>query len=63
MMGWLIIMNNPQIRSNSHSQKLQKYHESSNTIVVDELSFKHGKNWADIAVMNEDKANTEGITK
>ena len=46
-------MNDAQIRSNFHRQRLQKYHDSSNTLVIDELGIKHGKNRADIAVISE----------
>ncbi len=52
-------MNDPQIRSNFHSQKLPKYHNSSNTLVIDELGLKHGKNRADIAVINENLTGYE----
>lgn len=46
-------MNDSQVRANFHSQKLQKYHNSSNILVIDELGIKHGKNLAYIAVINE----------
>ncbi len=46
-------MNDAQIRANFHSQRLQKYHDSSNTLVIDELGIKHGKNRADIVVISD----------
>ena len=46
-------MNDSQIISNFHTQCLQKYHDSFNTLVIDELVIKYGKNRADIAVINE----------
>lgn len=45
-------MNDPIIRRNFHRKRLRKYHADKNTIVIDELGLNHGKNRADIAVLN-----------
>ena len=45
-------MNDLIIRKNFHKKKLRKYHTNNNTLVVDELGLNHGKNRADIAVIN-----------
>jgi len=45
-------MNDSIIRNNFHRKKLKKYHEDKNTLVIDELGLNHGKNRADIAVVN-----------
>ena len=47
------IHNKHEIRSNSNIQNLQKYHNSSNAFIIDELGIKHGKSRADIAVINK----------
>jgi hypothetical protein len=45
-------MNDPEIRKAFHRSILQKEHNQSNTLVVDELGLEHGKCRADIAVIN-----------
>lgn len=45
-------MNDLEIRQNFHRKKLQKQHIHQDTIVIDELGLNHGKNRADIAVIN-----------
>ena len=45
-------MNDPQIREVFHRQVLRNFHNSSTTLVVDELGLEHGKCRADIAVIN-----------
>lgn len=41
-----------EIRRYFHKKKLRHYHECPNTLVIDELGVAHGKNRADIAVLN-----------
>lgn len=41
-----------EIRRYFHQKKLRHYHECPNTLVIDELGVAHGKNRADIAVLN-----------
>lgn len=41
-----------EIRQYFHKKRLQHHHECPNTIVIDELGIAHGKNRADIAVLN-----------
>ncbi|WP_435634969.1 sce7726 family protein [Pseudomonas solani] len=41
-----------EIRHHFHLKKLRHYHECPNTLVIDELGIAHGKNRADIAVLN-----------
>lgn len=41
-----------EIRRYFHHKKLRHYHECPNTLVIDELGVAHGKNRADIAVLN-----------
>jgi hypothetical protein len=41
-----------EIRHYFHLKKLRHYHECPNTLVIDELGIAHGKNRADIAVLN-----------
>jgi hypothetical protein len=41
-----------EIRRHFHQKKLRHYHECPNTLVIDELGIAHGKNRADIAVLN-----------
>ena len=45
-------MNDPQIRKAFHTTFLQKEHEDSATLILDELGLEHGKCRADIAVIN-----------
>ena len=45
-------MKDHQIRAAFHSKALQEHHNSSNTLVIDELGLDHGKCRADIAVIN-----------
>jgi hypothetical protein len=45
-------MNDPEIRQALHGIFLRKYHEDSDTLVIDELGLEHGKCRADIAVIN-----------
>lgn len=45
-------MNDPQIRKAFHTTFLQKEHEDSATLIMDELGLEHGKCRADIAVIN-----------
>ena len=45
-------MNDPQIRKAFHTSFLQKEHEDSATLILDELGLEHGKCRADIAVIN-----------
>ena len=45
-------MNDPQIRQAFHTTFLQKEHEDSATLILDELGLEHGKCRADIAVIN-----------
>lgn len=51
-------LNDETIRKAIHQKKLRKQHLASNTLVIDELGLKHGKNRADIAVIN---GNLHGI--
>lgn len=46
-------MNDCQIREAFHRKFLQEHHNSSTTLVVDELGLEHGMCRADIAVINE----------
>ncbi|MCU1741756.1 MULTISPECIES: sce7726 family protein [unclassified Pseudomonas] len=41
-----------EIRRHFHKKRLQHFHDCPNTIVIDELGIAHGKNRADIAVLN-----------
>ncbi|MBY8970324.1 sce7726 family protein [Pseudomonas sp. P867] len=41
-----------EIRQHFHKKRLQHFHDCPNTIVIDELGLAHGKNRADIAVLN-----------
>lgn len=41
-----------EIRQHFHKKRLQHFHDCPNTIVIDELGIAHGKNRADIAVLN-----------
>ncbi|CRL49841.1 sce7726 family protein [Pseudomonas sp. URMO17WK12:I11] len=41
-----------EIRRYFHQKKLRHYHECPHTLVIDELGIAHGKNRADIAVLN-----------
>jgi hypothetical protein len=45
-------MNDPQIRKAFHTSFLQKEHEDSATLILDELGLEHGKCRADITVIN-----------
>lgn len=45
-------MNDFVIRKSFHEKRLRRYHENSETLVIDELGIKHGKCRADIAVIN-----------
>ncbi len=45
-------MNDSVIRKNFHFKKLQSQHADKNTLVIEELGLNHGKNRADIAVLN-----------
>jgi len=45
-------MNESQIRKSVHQKLLRRYHNVSETLVVDELGLKHGLCRADIAVIN-----------
>lgn len=45
-------MNDPQIRKAFHRTVLREHHNSSTTLVVDELGLEHGACRADIAVIN-----------
>jgi ribosomal protein L39E len=45
-------MNDPQIRQAFHNTFLQKQHNESTTLILDELGLEHGKCRADIAVIN-----------
>jgi len=60
-------LNELTIRKSFHIKKLQKYHADENTLVIDELGLNHGKNRADIAVVNglmigyEIKSDTDSL--
>lgn len=41
-----------EIRQHFHKKRLRHFHDCPNTIVIDELGIAHGKNRADIAVLN-----------
>lgn len=41
-----------EIRGAFHKKRLQRYHDCSNSIIIDELGLAHGKNRIDIAVLN-----------
>jgi hypothetical protein len=62
-------MNDLEIRENFHRKKLQKHHADINTLVIDELGLNHGKNRADIAVINgnligyEIKGNNDSLLR
>jgi hypothetical protein len=45
-------MNDQQIRTSFHSTWLRKHHNDTKTIVINELGLNHGKNRADIAIIN-----------
>ncbi len=45
-------MNDQQIRTSFHSKWLRKHHDDTKTIVINELGLNHGKNRADIAIIN-----------
>jgi len=45
-------MNDQQIRVSFHNKWLSKHHNDSKTMVVNELGLNHGKNRADIAIIN-----------
>ena len=45
-------MNDQQIRASFHHKWLSKHHGDSKTMVVNELGLNHGKNRADIAIIN-----------
>ena len=46
-------MKDYQIREAFHRKALQEHHNSSTTLVIDELGLEHGTSRADIAVINE----------
>lgn len=58
-----------EIRQHFHKKRLQHFHDCPNTIVIDELGVAHGKNRADIAVLNgtfhcyEIKSSKDNITR
>lgn len=62
-------MNDSEIRENFHRKKLRKQHAHKDTIVVNELGLNHGKNRADIAVINgllvgyEIKSNNDSLLR
>jgi len=62
-------MNDLEIRKNFHRKKLQRHHANKNTLVIDELGLNHGKNRADIAVINgnlvgyEIKSNNDSLLR
>lgn len=41
-----------EIRAAFHKKNLKRYHDSANTLVIDELGIAHGKARVDIAVLN-----------
>lgn len=45
-------MNDAKIRENFHRKTLRRYHQASDTLVIDELGLQHGTCRADIAVIN-----------
>lgn len=45
-------MNDPIIRNNFHKKVLRKYHADKEALVINELGLNHGKNRADIAIVN-----------
>jgi hypothetical protein len=45
-------MNDQQIRTSFHSNWLRKHHDDTKTMVINELGLNHGKNRADIAIIN-----------
>lgn len=45
-------LNDSIIRNNFHRKKLKRYHNDKNSLVINELGLNHGKNRADIAVVN-----------
>ena len=45
-------VNDPEIRSSFHKERLRHHHASPGTLVVDELGLQHGRCRADIAVIN-----------
>lgn len=62
-------MNDLEIRQNFHRKKLCRQHAHKDTLVIDELGLNHGKNRADIAVINghfigyEIKSNRDSLSR
>lgn len=58
-----------EIRQSFHKKKLHKHHANKNTLVINELGLHHGKNRADIAVINghfigyEIKGNADSLSR
>src|SRR5437899_2698377 len=45
-------MNDRLIRDSFHRQRLHRFHDAPDTLVLNELGLRHGKCRADIAVVN-----------